>query len=547
MKQRKEIKSSTEVFLSLFSKTYILNLYSLRILLSSIFVKVIFSFVAFCLFSCFLLFTPHVYSANLNALYLASCKREIGLILNVNAFEIEFLTLSGNVLNIPRYEVIYLSYYPLNVVPIRDRVVIKSPFLIFKTNINHKIVDLVKGWPIDFTDEKISILTLEGHEVVIDRKSIWEIVKIKNKNKFHFDFNEPSGYEFIHPYTFRNCPLNDGVKKLKASRSVNKTYPQQVLSDPIVIKKEMDRLQIGHEKIKKYQSEQMFYPVPLIYKTENSLGTWYNFGGRHGTTSNRPNNFLPFLSNQSGSEPFSYQHIFKTGVGPLEYSVHEEPQNQFFYGFKASYFHMNMFADPNIALVGKNYNRKKSDFTENDFLMNEALMLELGLDFGYWSFMFFLSGLTHGSLFYNDDLIQLGISLPRVGLSYHNHLFDLDLIFGFSQLNSADDDLTYEEVEQGKRKFDFSTFRANLKLFLWDKWDVQYSLLYSKLHYEGDYFAETKSITNVAYLYYHWSKRYDIGGYVSLESVDRSFGLTSLSESNNKLYPKFGSFISLSF
>ena len=77
-------------------------------------------------------------------------------------------------------------------------------------------MDLVEGWPVDYSDSKISFLLRDGNELVM------------------------------------------------------------FLNDPIVIKRELVRLKEGHEQILEYEQNQKFYPVPQVFENRTSLGLWFS-------------------------------------------------------------------------------------------------------------------------------------------------------------------------------------------------------------------------------------------------------------------------------
>ena len=93
----------------------------------------------------------------INAVYYASCAREIGVIINVNQTKITILSLDGTIKEINRFDVIYLAQYPIGEMPIH-KVINASDYdgVEVKTIFGDNIVDLVSGWPIDFSKEKIS-------------------------------------------------------------------------------------------------------------------------------------------------------------------------------------------------------------------------------------------------------------------------------------------------------------------------------------------------------------------------------------------------------
>ena len=54
-----------------------------------------------------------VQAVNISSIYFSSCMRENGVIINVDENQIQLLTQEGRIFEIPRYEIIYMAYYPL--------------------------------------------------------------------------------------------------------------------------------------------------------------------------------------------------------------------------------------------------------------------------------------------------------------------------------------------------------------------------------------------------------------------------------------------------
>ncbi|MBF0443724.1 MAG: hypothetical protein HQK54_17585, partial [Oligoflexales bacterium] len=182
-------------------------------------------------------------AVNLKAVYYASCKREIGVIVNVDESNVAILSLDGTIKTISRFDIIYLAYYPVGELPIAevtngDR----QRGISVKTLFKDEIVDLVKGWPVDFSEEKISFLSLDGQETVIDRDSIWGIEVSEFAKVLKFS-SSPKTYEYVHPYPFSRCPAEKLAGSVKGV-----VYPGQILGDRLIIKNELDRLMAGYEK-----------------------------------------------------------------------------------------------------------------------------------------------------------------------------------------------------------------------------------------------------------------------------------------------------------
>ncbi|MCB0414562.1 MAG: hypothetical protein KDD50_09520 [Bdellovibrionales bacterium] len=470
-----------------------------------------------------------LWAINVKSVYISACKREVGVIVGVNNHDIHLLNVDGNVKTIPRHNVIFLADYPMDILPVRSSVDLSSIKQVqVYTRINNRIVPLVKGWPIGFSKEKISFLNKNGKEIVIDRRNIWEVQYSKISKPLRFKTSE-TNFNFIPPYSFRECVDRYNIKK---SRDI---YPQQVLANPVVIKRELDVLQAGHKQIERYNREQDFYPVPIIYHTETSIGIWHNIGSKHGSSEKRPNNFLPFIKDSYMADVFDYQHQFISGSHPMHFSVHEESQVQAYYNFKDSYFHFTAMIDPNLILIGKNYQWQESDFTEIDDRLNDTNYFEMGFDFGQLSFGMASNGLSLGV--YDGNLFD-HIQIPVSGLVayYQNHLFKIEASF---KSGSSNETSSNSVVSRGT---ELLVSRANIYFNFIRRFDLSYSLIHRKLKFNDLLNYSSQSLVNAFYLDYSFNDKYKLGGMISIEGQK----ISSYSDKDN-LIPKMGLYMSLSF
>ncbi len=479
-----------------------------------------------------------LHALEIQAVYTSNCKREIGLILDVGKRHIGILNLEGEYVVIERYNVVYLASYPSDRLPlIRKSDQIPLPYFKIKARNSNQIIPLVEGWPIGFTKEKISFLSQNGRELVIDRKRIWELEKEDSQNRVNVQKKAKESLEFTHPYAYQSCPQK--LYPLKLSKNI-KIYPQQVLSDPITIKRELDEFFTYYKGVNRYNREQQFYPVPEIYKNNTQLGMWLSLGSRYGGSNRRPNNLTPYLIDEYSSDVFDYQSRFTTGNGPMSFSVHEEVQTHIYYGFKASYFHFNIMVDPNLVLVGERYEWQNSDFdNETDDRLNDSAQAEMGFDYGPFSLdLGVFHGVSYG-LFYNNDLITGNVALSRFGLTYRNTFFKSQFFFA----TGSDD-----EFEQS---YSLDVFRLNLESDFLQEWKFQYSLISREVKYDVNnqvFNYNSTSLTNAIYGFYVFKKRYNLGAFVSLELHEREFiNANNLATNDSQTFFKSGVFVSLSF
>ena len=488
------------------------------------------------------------YPININAIYRSACERELGIILYVDSYDVKLLALDGRLRKIPRYEIIYLAYYPLDIVPLIELEELSDIKLVrVETLHDDRISDLVVGWPVDFTEENISFLTLKGKETVISRDSIWGVELLEQKKKIRFLNKINFRYNFVHPYPFAYCKVRlEG--NLQSRETTLEITPQQLISDPVIIKKELDRLKEGHEKIKDYNRDQQFYPVPQVYHNRTSLGLWLSGGTRYGGSKNRSNNLSPILVNEYSAGPFGYQQIFKSGNAPMLYSIHEEVQSQLYWRFKADYFHLSIMLDPNHLLVGSNYDWQKGDLSEYDDRVNEGSFLEYGFDYGpfaihYWGGTSINSALRYKELFFQD-----WISGPRYGISYHHPFVRIAAYYGWAR---DWEEVVEEEGEDGKprlgTKLRLDTFRINVELESIKHFDLLYSFIYRKLSYDDEFLYKSASYTNAFYFGFPIAHRLTINAFLALEYQIVEHGLHSLDHTKDDYFPKGGLNISLTF
>lgn len=482
------------------------------------------------------------FAVNVKAIYTSACQRDIGLIVGVNQKTVSFLTIEGKLKKIRPHEIIYLSYYPMDRFPLAQPAQLMGAKQVqVKTQSKNKIVPLVDGWPIDFTSDKIAFLSVKGRETVINRRNIHEVKVFRTPGPVKVPTRAlPRDYAFIHPYVFRDCPLERG----RHGKRRTEVYPQQVLSQPVVIKRELDRLRAGYKKIDRYNREQDFYPVPEVYKNRTSLGLWEALGSRYGSSKKRTSNLAPVLTDSYSSDVFDYQHLFVTGSAPMPFGIHEEPQVHGYYGFKASYFHFAAMVDPNMILVGENYKWQPGDFDKEDDKVNDMSMIEMGFDFGPLSIQFYLMHVLQVGISAEDQLYTDVVGLPRFGLSWQNHLFKLEANYGQRETEGDDrispTDSRYERVSLSVARVNFSTFFLR-------HMNLMYSLIYRTTDLEGKFQYGSTSLTNALYADYIYRLRYNFGGYAAVERHENEFGVTSLKDGHESVYIKGGAYVSLSF
>jgi hypothetical protein len=132
-----------------------------------------------------------------------------------------------------------------------------------------------------------------------------------------------------------------------------------------------------------------------------------------------------------------------TGSAPNRLLIHEEPQTQIFYAFKAAYFHASVFFDPNLVLVGSKYMWRYTDFSSNDANDRwvESFLIELGFDIGNFSLQ--IVPLSVGSIGMGGKVgyRKIDQNLWRIGPRFVHRLFQADVTAGTAA--GGGDRLTY--------------------------------------------------------------------------------------------------------
>lgn len=479
-----------------------------------------------------------VRALNVHAVYRTACSREVGVILRVEKRDIRLLRLDGTVAKIPRHEIVSLLYYPLGQLPLTQVPTPTSlPPLRVTTRFQGRVVDLVTGWPIDYSDRQVSFLLRSGKELVVDRESIWSLSyesEVKPAT-VRTALRAAEAVDFVHPQTSGFC----APTRLPASQSsIRPIFAHQVLNDQIVIRRELDRLFEGYEQIVEYEQDQKFYPVPYLYTDRTMLGLWVSGGSRYGASSTRTNNYTPLLVDELALGPFRYQHIFLTGAAPNDMFLHHEAQSQIFYRFKAAYFHASVFLDPNLLLVGTRYNWREADFEDEslDDRISETFAIEFGFDWGPLAIELY-PGVAGQSAVKIGDFFdaQEELNLWRAGARLTFPAFRIQLAAG----RASSDGLLFLDSS-----WEYSYGRLNVGFQPIGRLDVAISTLARTLTYQaraGGAFLSYDSlcVSNSVQASYALSHRLSVGGHIILEYQRRD---SSSLDERSRLLPRGGVF-----
>jgi hypothetical protein len=453
------------------------------------------------------------YGLELTSYYLTSCRREVGFNLKVQNHAITVLNLNGEILEVPRYDVIAIAKYPIDKLPIRAVSGFQDYNLNYYsvlTKYERELVPLVSGWPISFSKNKISFLSLKGEEVAIARDNIWEINSYSSPNHASFKNSSKKEFRFVHPVALKNCPYES-----KSAKGKVQVHPSEFVTDSVAIKRRLDHLAEEQQIVSDYVRKKKFYAVPQVYKNQSTLGFWLVQGTRYGASESRENNGAPILDTQFSDGPFGFQSTSYTGSVPNKFFVHEEAQTQFFYRFKADYFHLGFMFDPNLILVGSKYKWQTEDLEDRDQRLFESTLLEIGFDFGHFSLIAIInSSARFGFKDEQDGFREGDFNFSRYGIGYQNHLINLQAFYGSESVEDwSDQTYNYEDT------YKFSLLRINANYNLSETAELQYSLIQQTAE---DLVNSSKvgTLINAFYLTYDLNFKYQVSAMMSLEKKD---------------------------
>ena len=505
---------------------------------------------------------------NTFAVYSSACQRDIGIIIDVDDSKIRLLTMNGEIKSIDRFKIIYISSYPVGDTPIDEvKASEETELILIKTVFNNEVVDLVKGWMIDSAENQISFLTDKGTETVVDNEDIWDVERMPLENTLKFPAGGQKTYRFAHPYPFMHCN-----KDSNQSGDVHLIYPQHLLEDPLLIKRELDRLQEGYDRLRGYHNDKAFYAKPQVYGNEARLGVWGNIGSRYGASKQRGNNFIPEIISEDSDGPFGFQDILVTGSALLATGVHEEPQMHFYYGLKADYVHFAIMVDFNRYVIGESkYQWHKEDLLENDHRENDTFNISGGFDYSYFSVDISVWNRIQYGVRMGESFFGNSINLNKFGLIFENRSLKAELHSGFGSDQKEEPlpvpdnanpwDIAYIEAYNAYLALqpEFSTkyvmYRINLTLFSFDPFNPRYSLIYRAIDFkremnldgDGAFRYRGASLTNALYLEYPLDDEINLSGYLSVELMENRYGAPDLSDSSSQVFPKGGINLALVF
>ena len=511
-----------------------------------------------------LLFSSRLLAIQYSAVYTSACEREIGIILKVDDSKIFLLDLNGEIKQMRRFDIIYMAYYPvgqLNIPKIEVSEHINTT--VIKTLYKNRVTFLLEGWMINFSDNKMSFLTSEGTETVIDKNVIWDISFKKHDRSIPFKNKDGEiPIRFVHPYPFAGCENEE-------KEDLRQIFPQHLLEDPLLIKAELDRLHQGYEALEVNVREKVFYPEPQVFTNISTLSIWGSLNLRYGRSTTRNSSFVPAIRSELSEGLYKYQRVVVTGTAPMPYSVHEEPQTQFYYAMKSGYFHFSLMYDLSRLLVGDSrYKWQANDILEADNRQNEISHLGAGFDYGNFAIDYTSASINYGVRHDEDHFHSDSMNLNRGSIYYRHRLLDVELYFGTDgkkdekeekEIVTPDDASPEEEAYfdylrqqqalEPEVKKDYLFYRFNLNLKDFETIRPKYSLIFHRFNFKigennsgaGAFKYTGTSLTNALYLSSEFEE-YDllITGFLSLEMTENESGITEYTEQRKANIAKAG-------
>jgi len=491
---------------------------------------------------------PPAAALNVNAVYRTACTRDLGVILKVEKRTIYLLGLDGVIRPIPRHEIVSLAYYPVSQLPlVALPATPKVPVIHVETLYQGRVSSLATGWPIDYSETKVAFLLQNGKDIVIEKESIWSL-GFDDSPAPALPPGRPAEIEFVHPQSAGFCASPSTVEGQPTP--ARRVFAQQILNDPIVIKRELDRLQEGYDEVLEFLGDEKFYPVPFLYTNRTELGLWVSLLSRYGASKSRSNNYTPTVVDELALGPFRYQHYFLTGAAPNPLLLHDEAQSQIYYRFKAAYFHASVFLDPNLVLVGEKYAWREEDLEDEtlDDRMNEVLAIEFGFDFGPLAIEIAPAVLAQSAVKTSRFFDAKGDhNLWRAGLRFTQRLWQAELLAGRARSTDFLDNV----MMSGDTTWLYTYGRANVGLRPIDRLALDLSAIWRTLDYEleqvtaSTFSYDSTSLSLAAIGRWALSHRLAVGGSLMAEIQSRQG--PDETEAKRRVMPKVAAFTSFSF
>lgn len=454
-----------------------------------------------------LLVSGQVMAMQVEAIYTSLCDRYIGVNLFSDKRYAHFLTTDGQLKKIPRYQILSMASYPLDKFPAQAQIKIPSsvPFArLWTLNKGEKVV-LAEGFVLGSNSSGVQIFTLSGNEVFASKDSLWKVDILNDDSTLKVYSESSEKYFFSHPHQ----------EKCKEEVIGNKLYPNELISDPISIKRKFDQQMVALKILKDYEEAQSFYAVPQLYKNSTSIGYWLPLGNRYGSSEGRVAGIAPLIKNELSKGPFSFQHLSLTGAGPIPDSIHEEPQTMIYYGFKASYLHFAGFIDPSLILAGTRYQWQEDDMQGLEDRAVESSYLALGFDRGPFSITMFLNSHIFGAFQEENDFVKYDGDLVRLGIGWRTNKFQLKINKSLSSNLSTNSSDTWDNGKLGVMRFDSSyDWSERLKSeFFYITRTLSFEGVNSNISYDGN--SQTLGLGG----YYSLNRRWTVGGRLSMEQI----------------------------
>lgn len=441
-----------------------------------------------------ILLTGQVMAMQVEALYTSLCERHIGVNLYSDKRYAYFLSTDGKLKKIPRYQILSMASYPLDKFPAQAAIKIPSNIPVARLwtlNKGERVI-LAEGFVLGSNSSGVQIFTVNGNEVFVSKDSLWKVEILNESSSLNVYSLKTEKYYFSHPHQ----------EKCKETITGSKLYPNELISDPISIKRKFDQQMTALKVLKDYEEAQSFYAVPQLYKNSTSIGYWLPLGNRYGSSVGRVAGIAPLIRNELSKGPFSFQHLSLTGAGLIPDTIHEEPQTMIYYGFKASYLHFAGFIDPSLILAGTRYQWQEDDMEGLEDRAVESSYLALGFDRGPFSITMFLNSHLFGGFQEPDTgFTKYDGDMMRVGLGWRTNRWQFKVNKSITSALDAD---SSDTISWDEGTFDFTRVEGS---FEWNE----------RLKTEAFYIARVvKFDSNIGATYTGNSQTIGVGGYYAL-------------------------------
>jgi hypothetical protein len=163
--------------------------------------------------------------------------------------------------------------------------------------------------------------------------------------------------------------------------------------------------------------------------------------------------------------------------------------------------------DPNLMLVGQNYDWTDADFKTPDIRVVDKTIFEFGFDYSAVSLHFFMNNQVHTGFFDGGTFDKQDFALPRLGVTYRGLFYSVFITGGSTELTERSTD------------FKISLFRAHIEINAFKNFSTKVGYLSRTT--EASRAKNIRQDSGDIYIEgnHNWNRRYFLGGLVSNENL----------------------------